>query len=148
MDGKKNEDGPFSVVSSNFENNTSEIGTIFNLPFFSRGKTATVFISIKDSTFTNNTASKFGGVIFSGENADLINFSNCAFKDNHAKFGDVFYTLSKDIKPTIEYINETEISTVPSTFIMDGNIVDRISILSGESIPEGIMCKYKKNIIM
>jgi len=141
LDGKKNEDGPFSVDSSNFENNASEIGTIFNLPFFSRGKTATVFISIKNSTFINNTASKFGGVIFSGENADLINFSNCTFKDNHAKFGNVFYALSKDVIPTVEYINETDISTVPSNFEIDGNRVDGISILSGESIPEGIKFK-------
>jgi len=140
-DENNKEGGGYTINYVNFENNTSESGTIFNFPYLSPGSAN---IGIYYSTFTNNTASKFGGVIFSGENGNRMVFSNCIFNNNHAKYGNIVYAHSKNEIPTIGDIQKTEISTIPTYFEMNGNVIEEISILSGESIPEGIMCKLNK----
>ncbi len=136
------ENGSYTVSNSNFENITSECGTIFNFPCLTSGKDQ--FIKVSNSKFINNTASKFGGVIYStGEyNNKAINFTNCYYYNNHAKFGNIIYAHSKDTLPYIGDLNETDISTIPAYFKMYGNVIENISILSGESIPEGIKCKF------
>jgi len=72
-----------------------------------------------------------------------MNFTNCHFNNNHAKFGNIIYNLSKDLLPNLGISNLNDISTIPSYFEKDinSNSIDDISILSGESIPEGIMYK-------
>jgi len=136
--------GTHTISDSNFENNTSECGTIFNFPYLSRGKDK--IIKVSNSKFINNTASKFGGVIYSvGENNDeSISFTNCYFYNNHAKLGNIMYTHSKNALPYIGSYKLTDISTIPTYFKMYGNTVKEISILSGENIPEGIKCKLNK----
>jgi len=138
------ENGLYTVSDSKFENNTSECGTIFNFPYLSSGRDK--FIKVNDTKFINNTASKFGGVIYSvGENnVGSISFTNCYYYNNNAKFGNIIYTLSKDTLPDIGYLNSTDVATIPAYFKMYGNVVNEISILSGENIPEGIKCKLYK----
>jgi len=140
-DENKNQSGGYSVSYSYFGNNTSEYGTILNAPYISNGKDK--YIHFYNSAFINNTASKFGGVIYSlGKyNRMRIGFTDCYFENNHAKYGNVIYAYSKDAAPEIENLNSTDISVIPSRFQICGDEVDKISILSGESIPEHIMFK-------
>jgi len=144
MDERNFEGGGYSITSSNFENNTSEYGTIFNMPYINPKTDKNSIITFSSCNFINNTASKFGGVILSGINGDRIAFTDCTFINNHAMFGNIVYAHSKDALPSFENINSIDVSTTPVDYKMFGNIVDRISILSGESIPEGIVCKFNK----
>jgi len=143
LDEKNNESGIFKITHSNFENNTSESGTIVYVPYTS--DTYVVYFHVYDCTFTNNTASKFGGVIYSvGKfNNRRLNFTECYYYNNHAKFGNIIYTHSNktllNIGSYIESIDD--VSTIPAYFATDGNIAEDITILSGGSIPEGIMFK-------
>ena len=146
MNEKNNEGGIYQITHSNFENNTSESGTIINIPYTSLNYV--VYFQVYDCIFINNTASKFGGVIYSvGENNyKRINITECAYINNHAEFGNIIYAYSNDTLPNIgSYIeNMDDVSTIPAYFEKYGNIVEDITILSGESIPEGIMCKLNK----
>jgi len=98
--------------------------------------------------YTNNTASKYGGVVYSlGEYNGLHSaLTNCTFDNNHAKLGNIVYGYSKDSIPDISNIQEinsidkNNIVTLPTYFEIDLNTNDKISILSGETIPEGIAC--------
>ena len=148
MDESNGEGGIYRIFSSTFENNTSEYGTIFNIPYTSTYEFMNV--NVNNSTFTNNTASKFGGVIYSiGENnIKRLSFKKCNYNNNYAKLGNIIYGHSKYTLPNIGYnLKKSDVSTIPTYFEMYGNIVDDISILSGESIPEGIMCKLNKMLI-
>jgi len=133
------------ISSSIFINNTSEYGTIFNVPFIN-DKSA-YGIMVNNCQFTNNTASKYGGVIYSlGEfNNKHVNFYNCNFYDNHAKLGNVLYSYSSMSSPIMNNcnLNSNDIVTLPTYFEVDEYSYegDEISILSGENIPEGITCK-------
>ncbi len=148
-DERYGEGGIFKISYSKFENNTSESGTIFNIPYTSFYEYTN--IGVNEVVFTNNTASKFGGVIYSiGEyNAKRMSFLDCSYNNNHAQFGNIIYGHTKKTLPKIGHYSEKngDVSTIPSYFEMCGNVVDEISILSGESIPEGIMCKLKIMVI-
>jgi len=144
---KYNENGCYAISDSKFENNTSESGTIFNFSYLSSGKYK--FIRVNNCKFINNTASRFGGVIYSiGENnPEGILFKNCTYINNHARFGNIMYAHARNKLPNIGILNPNELSTIPEYFEMYGNIVERISILSGESIPKGIKCKINALLI-
>jgi len=136
--------GYYSVNHSKFENNTSESGTFINFPHITANIDPEKTLSFNHNTFNNNRASNFGGVIYSGKNANRIVFSNCTFNNNQAKFGNIIYTHSKNSLPQMDIeLNTTDIYTNPSYFKMDGNEtnIENISIISGESIPKGIKCK-------
>jgi len=135
------ENGIYTISESKFENNTSESGTIFNFSNLSPGKYK--FIKIINCEFINNTASRFGGVIYSiGEhNHEGLFFQNCTYYNNHAKFGNIMYAHARNRLPRIGVLDPSELSTIPEYFEMYGKIVEKISILSGESVPEGIQFK-------
>ena len=149
MDGKKHIFGGHIFNDSNFKNNTSECGTFLNISHLPLDKKEKI-LNIQNSIFTNNTASKFGGVIYSiGENThERIIFNNCEFDNNHAQFGNIIYAQSKDSLPSVGSLNSNDVSTIPAYFEKYGNKTERISILSGESIPEGIMCKFHRFIYL
>jgi len=139
----KNTSGGFGITNSKFINNTSEYGTIFNI-YKTNYSTASGF-TVNGCEFTNNTASKFGGVIYSLGKYNILHteFQNCTFNNNHAKLGDVVYGYSINSMPLISNIKElssTDVATLPTYFEIDNNSIDKISILSGENIPEGITC--------
>jgi len=117
-DENNREGGGYTINYVNFENNTSESGTIFNFPYLSPGSGN---IGIYYSTFTNNTASKFGGVIFCGKNGNRMVFTNCIFNNNHAKLGKDVYCYTKTSSPSIRYGNfyEKDLVTLPSNFKLD-----------------------------
>jgi len=142
-DEKNSEVGYYSVTYTKFENNTSECGTVMNCPYANVSKSSRKKISFKHCEFYNNTASKFGGVIYTGPNARRMIFKKCEFEDNHAAFGNDLYALSNDDLPEFENVTLTDIATVPTYFKRYGNIDENISILSGEKIPKGIMCRFK-----
>ena len=73
-------------------------------------------------------------------------FLDCYFYNNHANIGNNVYVHSKSALQEIGNFNSYDTSTIPAYFEMCGNVVKEISILSGESIPEGIMCKLNKSI--
>lgn len=140
--------GCLIVSDSKFENNTSEFGTIFNYPINTFGiciyaDTHTRYTTVSNSTFINNTASKFGGVIYIMGNNN-VTFTDCHFYNNNAKYGNIIYSNSKETLLKIDNLNSTDIATIPAHFEMCGKKVEKISILSGERIPEGIMCKFNK----
>jgi len=145
MDENKDNSGQYSIENSTFVNNTSEYGTIFSI-YTIRVATGSS-IDIRDCKFINNTSYNFGGVIYSvGEyNNKFVRFYDCIFSNNHARLGDIIYSYSKAAMPTFysdtSYLNNDTLATIPTYFNIDGNPIDKISILSGESIPEGISCK-------
>jgi len=74
-----------------FENNNSEIGTFFYFDDIGSKKTITD-IYIDNGKFINNTASSYGGIIYSNarKKTDLskyVYFRNCIYENNHALFG-------------------------------------------------------------
>jgi len=143
MNAKESYYGTCIFRNSKFVNNTSERGTIINLNYLNPGNIQ--YIQIFNSIFINNSASKFGGVIYSlGEyNFNHTLFSNCTFNNNHAESGNIIYAHSKYSLPSIGIIKSTDISTIPEYFKKDGDGDEevKISILSGERIPEGL--KYR-----
>jgi len=75
-------------------------------------------------------------------NPDRMIFTNNTYYNNHAKFGNVLYVHSKAALLDVgSYLNSSDIATPPAYFQMYGDLEEEISILSGERIPEGIMCK-------
>jgi len=86
-------------------------------------------------------------LFFLEKNSNRMIFSDCTFNNNHAEFGNIIYTYSKNSLPQMDIdLNSTDISTNPAYFKMDGNetLIENISILSGESIPEGIKYFVRK----
>lgn len=146
MNAKENVFGGCYIRHSNFVNNTSECGTILNLNYLNPATSVLKYIYMTNSTFTNNTASKFGGVIYSlGQyNNDRISIVDCTFNNNHAESGNIIYAHSKKNLSFIVNKNSNDVSTIPEYFKKVGNKGEGISILSGESIPEGIKCKFNK----
>jgi len=144
-DDREHADGIFRAESSIFENNASEYGTIFNVPYTGLGADTTILITVANCTFINNTASKFGGVIYSiGEyNARRMAFSGCHYNNNHAQSGNIIYGHSKNTIQGIGQIlmNFDDVSTIPAKFEMVGDVYDEITIHSGDSIPDNIMFK-------
>jgi len=41
----------------------------------------------------------------------------------------------------IKELSPTDVATLPTYFEIDKNSINKISILSGENIPEGVTCK-------
>jgi len=75
-------------------------------------------------------------------NNKFVRFYDCKFSNNHARLGDIIYSYSRAGMPTFysntAYLNNNTVATIPTYFEIDGNPIDKISILSGENIPEGI----------
>ena len=118
-----------------------------NCPYANVSTSSRKKISFKHCEFYNNTASKFGGVIYTGLNARRMKFKKCVFENNYAAFGNDLYAYSNDDLPEFENVTLTDVATVPTYFKRYGNLDENISILSGEKIPEGIMCKLNKMCI-
>ncbi|OUM64963.1 hypothetical protein PIROE2DRAFT_60320 [Piromyces sp. E2] len=119
--------GMFNITNSSFLNNTSENGTILNILYLDEHTPC--FVKSENSTYIGNRASKHGGVVNS--------------MDNHAKLGDIIYIYSKDTSPLISDIEELEaidgaIVTNPTEFILTDNSFKRITINSGDKIPNNI----------
>ena len=137
--------GYFNALNVEFVNNTSEYGTFLNIPYII--ESTANFIIIDSSKFINNTASKFGGVIYSlgPYNSKHLYISNCEFYNNNAKLGKNIYSYSTYSSATMQnsYINIEDIVSLPTKFEIDTDSLeeDKVSILSGEKIPEGISCK-------
>jgi len=104
-------------------------------------------LNIKNALFQNNSASKYGGVIYS-----LSKYSNkyvklidCEFQNNTAIMGYISYSLKKESEPEISNIDELRkekgaIATNPTKIKLNDDSLYSISILSGEKLPEGIAC--------
>ena len=69
--------GAHKFDNSNFRNNTSESGTYLNISNFAI-ETGKRVVNVTNSSFTDNTASKFGGVYYvMGETSYLrMHFEN------------------------------------------------------------------------
>ena len=135
--------GNYYITNSRFENNTSENGSIIHIEYLDR-KTGT-FLSSDNSVFIGNKASNYGGVIYSmGPYDNLhIQINDCTFTDNHAKLGDIIYSLSRESTPYINNIKELEaiegaVVTNPTKLILDEDSINKISIYSGDTIPNNI----------
>ena len=141
MDERIKECGILTIKNTNFMNNTSENGTILNVPFLNSETGSS--INFNSCYFSNNTASNFGGVINSmGEyNNKHMKFTNNQYSDNHAKLGNIIYGYSKNSFPSIGNINKSDKTSLPSTFKLDNTTYSSISILSGQNIPGNITGK-------
>jgi len=73
-----------------------------------------------------------------------MDFKECTYINNHAEFGNIIYAHSKDVLPVIGPLKSSDISTIPAYFEINEDKI--VSILSGEKIPEDIMCE--SNIII
>ncbi|OUM68427.1 hypothetical protein PIROE2DRAFT_3875 [Piromyces sp. E2] len=141
-------DGYISINSSFFNNITSKNGAILNIKSLSEVPYEKI-ISFSDSTFINNTALNFGGVIYSISQYTnkYVSFENCTFKDNQANFGSISYSINKLSEPSFSNINELKkikgaFVTNPSKIKINGDINNNnnISLFSGEFLPENITC--------
>jgi len=133
--------GQFGITNSKFINNTSESGTIFSI--ISLNIETGSSVKVNDCEFTNNISSNYGGVMYSVSPYvnNHMKFTNCQFNNNHARFGDIIYSYSIDSMPMLinnTYLNEYDVATLPTFFKIDRDSSDKISILSGENIPENI----------
>lgn len=104
-----------------------------------------VSVTIRNSTFENLTASKYGGVIYSNSlnSNNRILLENCKFINNHALIGDILYSLTKDSGPVISNIDEIKdikglLATNPTYIKLDDDSFKNLTIISGEKIPNGI----------
>jgi len=139
MNEKEQHSGTITVMNSDFTDNTSEYGTIINMPYMYEKSSSK--ISISSSYIANNSASKFGGVFYStGEfNSDHLFITCNKFYNNYAKLGNIIYGHSKNKIPTIDEIKTSDIVLLPSNFKLNNTSFRSISILSGEKIPENII---------
>jgi len=144
MDESRDTSGRFRANYITFTNNTSEYGTFLNVNVFKKGTGSKILI--KECEFKNNTASKFGGVVYStgSDNHMHVEFDSCRFYSNHAKLGKDVYCYTKTSSPSIRYGNfyEKDLVTLPSNFKLDEKTYNgEVSILSGETIPDNITCE-------
>ncbi|OUM57802.1 hypothetical protein PIROE2DRAFT_17101 [Piromyces sp. E2] len=142
--------GKYYITNSVFTNNTSEFGTVVNIIYMDE-KTGCE-VNSTNSYYIGNRATKYGGVFYSmGPYNNLhVNIKNNTFIDNHAKLGDIMYSYSRAAMPNIDNIEELEaidgaIVTNPTQFILDEDSIKKISIYSGDTIPNNISSN-KKNI--
>jgi len=147
LDETDNTSGIFTIENTIFKNNTSEFGTAINAKYFNQVTGSK--IEIRNSEFINNTANKYGGAIQSiGEYNDLHFFIiNCKFINNQASLGNDIYTLTKKSLPRISNINMLELDkesivTNPTRIKLVDDSFQKISIYSGESIPNNIYSKF------
>ena len=135
--------------NSKFVNNSSECGTFININYLNPNNDIK-YIQVTDSIYTNNTDSKFGGIIYTLGEYNYMHtlFPNCTFNNNHAESGNIIYAHSKYTLPSLGIIKSTDISTIPKYFRKDGNEGENISILSGERILKGIKYKIKNNCLL
>jgi len=143
MDENNDTSGRFRANYTTFTNNKSEYGTFLNVNEFKKGTGSKIVIT--ECTFRNNTASKFGGVVYSTgpDNHMHVIFDNCRFYNNQAKLGKDVYCYKKTASPAIMYGNfyERDLVTLPADFQLDRKTYKgEVSILSGETIPDNITC--------
>jgi len=143
LDESDGTSGGYNLMNSRFENNTSEYGTILHIEYLNQ-KTGTQVNTI-NSVFIGNKASKYGGVIYSiGPYDNLhIQINYCTFTDNHAKLGDIVYSLSRESIPYFSNLEKLEaiegaVVTNPTKLILDENSINKVSIYSGDTIPNNI----------
>jgi len=139
----KNISGKTIFKRSKFLNNTSEKGTILHIADLNYD-TGSKF-EFYNNTFTNNIASKFGGVFYVMNkhefNLPRFKIEGNTFKNNHAQIGDILYSYLNNTFPEFDNIAETSRASLPSYFKMYENKTEKITLLSGEHIPSGISCK-------
>ncbi|ORX84041.1 hypothetical protein BCR32DRAFT_291626 [Anaeromyces robustus] len=140
--------GQYLIENSKFINITSEYGSVIyieKLKQFFWYKNEAIFTNSK---FINNTATKYGGVIYSKESdiSESVVFTDCVFENNKASVGSISYCL--DINSEPEFTNLKQLrkidrafATNPTSLRMNNeNLIKNISFYSGEKIPEGISC--------
>jgi len=72
---------------------------------------------------------------------------DCEFKNITASIGHITYCFDKNSEPNISNINEFKkskgfIATNPTSIKINNDSLNEISLFSGETIPEGIECKF------
>ncbi|ORY63734.1 hypothetical protein LY90DRAFT_505180 [Neocallimastix californiae] len=114
--------GTFLINNCTFVNNKSIYGTIFNVEsdVYSLNQ-----IKVSNSTFDNNYAKEYGGVIYSNSKYvnKMLTFTDCKFINNNAGNKDLFENLSNEKK---------NFATNPSS-IACAKVNEKISIFSGET---------------
>ncbi|ORX47569.1 hypothetical protein BCR36DRAFT_92865 [Piromyces finnis] len=144
-DRSKEKSGNITVENSVFINNKSEYGTILNIQLLDERYHTR--INIINSKFENNTASKYGGVIYSKDKLTpkSVKVENCEFINNKALIGNDIYTLKIDYEPLIsnrEYLKNIKgsLATNPTKIKLNNDTFNDLLIKSGDKIPEGITC--------
>jgi len=107
-------------------------------------------VYFENSKFINNTALKYGGVLYSiseNVNDENIRFMDCEFIDNKAMIGNIAYSYDKKSEPYITNIDELKeipnnFATNPTSIKFYEDFINGISLYSGQTIPEGISCIF------
>ncbi|OUM56320.1 hypothetical protein PIROE2DRAFT_65601, partial [Piromyces sp. E2] len=140
--------GNIDIENSVFENLFSNNGPVLNIKNIEDNQYNQKII-FTNSTFINNSALYFGGVVYSvcqNTNKSVF-FNGCNFINNTAHFGNVAYSINKKNEPNFSNIedlrnSEGDIVTNPSHLkFIDNPILNNISFVSGEILPKGISCK-------
>ncbi|OUM60028.1 hypothetical protein PIROE2DRAFT_63402 [Piromyces sp. E2] len=143
IDSKGNKGIIYNIKNSNFYNNTSINGSILNIKYYEYNLNDR--ISFNNSLFENNSATNFGGVVYSNSpnTNQLVFFEDCIFNNNTAGNGNISYSLSQSSEPNFSNIKHLQemnaLSTNPTKVLLDGQY--NVSIFSGEKIPDNISCK-------
>ncbi|KAG4102830.1 hypothetical protein H8356DRAFT_929991 [Neocallimastix lanati (nom. inval.)] len=138
----------YDIENSHFKNLTSINGSVLDIVNLD-DITEDYIIEFKNSIFENNSALKFGGVVFSlsSYTKKHVSFQNCEFRNNHAMNGHISFSLNnKDSEPNFSNIKDLKeipglLSTNPTKLKLSEDLLERISLFSGDRIPEGISCK-------
>jgi len=137
--------GTFLINNCTFVNNKSIYGTIFNVEsdVYSLNQ-----IKVSNSTFDNNYAKEYGGVIYSNSKYvnKMLTFTDCKFINNNAgNKGNFMMILNKESLPIFKFNNKylkdlfenlsnekKNFATNPSS-IACAKVNEKISIFSGET---------------
>jgi predicted outer membrane repeat protein len=137
--------GKYLINNCNFNNIKSEFGSVLHIK--SLFESSNTLMEFRNSIFENNTASKYGGVIYSNSEFTnkYIRMYDCTFINNHAQIGHTLYSLNKESEPYISNINELRaiqgsVMTNPTKLILNDNNIKTISLISSDVLPSGISC--------
>ncbi|ORX97767.1 hypothetical protein LY90DRAFT_520042 [Neocallimastix californiae] len=145
----------YEFNSITFANNTSYRGTFMHITNIEKANLST--FSFKNVKFINNTATNFGGVLYSDVRKygglSLINFSSSSFKNNTAVLGNISYIYDNDHNFSYRFSNKNIYDTLledPNNFVTNPTHLEFdkdystsfIEINSGDLIETEYSCSF------
>eukprot|EP00833_Pecoramyces_ruminatium_P005268 jgi/Orpsp1_1/1179300/evm.model.c7180000068816.1 len=124
--------GIYTINNTIFKYNYGYNGVILNINEINY----ICIVDFNNSTFIGNTASNYGGIVYS--NSKLTGyyafFNHCVFIENKAFLGSISYSLEKLYEPV--FTNENELKKIDGTFVTNPT---KIKIVSDLSLPLSIL---------
>ncbi|OUM58903.1 hypothetical protein PIROE2DRAFT_15730 [Piromyces sp. E2] len=152
FDDEKSYCGVFNIRNTEFLYNESVKGGVVYVGLTDRSRCK---ISFYDSTFRNNIAKMYGGVIFSIDDSvkEKVLFDHCEFFNNTSDFGNIAYSLNMNSEPNFIFDDPSTLQelksmsnsfvTNPTKLVFSTDSHQINEVYSGELINEEIIGKKK-----